>query len=972
MEKFIQGYSGCAKTSKMLEEAESLLKAKRCSFSEMAFVTFSKAEKEELTERKSALPLLKEVCVFDTGELCKSFLPKDFSGLHEAFVYRHIISNICKDLFSDDYSMKALLKTESFSKELYELFCLFRKNEIRYSDLSNILGSVSLSDTDFCRLKLVFEVYDRYCKFLENAGYYDYYGLIYAALPSAYKKYRYLFVDDAEEISPGLRKFFSKVSDDVVFVENISFSQKQGITATKCLEQKRNQDIFCRIEAMKQKFFEGSSASFDFGRSDSLRYLEFSGFEEETAYIAEDIKKHLSEGARFSDFAIVPLDLQKKQQLVEFLSASNLPLNVVAYCEKFRNFVSKIIRYLNICVISKKLCLDEFSKEAICRAKLKSAVDEQIFLEEFDLYFENILSDIFDDIYKKDRFVFLHTSSRSRSLLLSVYKNLDILGDDDKSAFLKEMNTIKVVYSKFLESDFVGISDVLQQEFVDDESRELLKKFRNKLYALSLLYEKMGRNLCGEVVLRFLESDSLNVSDNRNCVSILSFNEVRQREFKYIYIPSLGDESFPRYAHATYFVSHEGNKKVSDAIRERFPDFSELIASDKFIFYEDLKNLYYALAKAKDGVVLSYHTGEAKKSSAPSIFFDFFKNNDHENFSVAGGGLLKKIENSPIETREKQISKAVFSDDDVLKLNASSISAFLSCERKFFYKNVLNLKEKSSFQASYGTVVHAILEVFNKTCLEDYTKERLIFLAEVLFNAKFDNEIALKTGYNQLVVSLVSSTDDLSLAEMKKKFLSALESMEQGGFFEEAPESACCEKSFEFDLPGVDGVVINGKIDVVLSKNGEYSLADYKTGEPKRPLSYYLSDYGVNFESDSSRNKGVFNENNVKNYQYQIPLYYLALQNAESLKEFKNKVKTLGLKYIRPSIRGEKKGYFEDIISADVIEEKKDKIIENISKTVIDKLRGITSFSKTADKRSCNSCAYAFLCGEEESSDVEQ
>lgn len=972
MEKFIQGYSGCAKTSKMLEEAEVILKEKLCSISEMAFVTFSRAQKEELFDRKSVIPSLRDVCVFDIGDFCGTFLPEGFRSRNDSFIYIHIISNICEDVFSDDYSMKALLKTESFAKELYELFCLFRKNEIRYGDLSRILDSVSLSDIDFGRLKLVFEVYGRYCKFFENTGYNDYYGLIYAALRSAYKKYRYLFVDDAEEISPILRKFFSSVSEDVVFVENISFSEKQDITTTKCLEPRRNQDIFCRIEAMKQKFLEGSSVSFDFGKSDSLRYLEFLGFEEEAAYIAEDIKKHLSEGADFSDFAIISLDLQKKQQLVEFLSASNLPLNVVAYCEKFRNFRMKMYRYLNICVAAKKLCLSEISKEEFLASKLQSVVDEQIFLEEFDLYFENILSDIFDDIYKKDRFVFLHASSKNKSLLLSVYKNLDILGDDDKSAFLKEMNTIKVVYSKFLESDFVGISDVLQQEFVDDESRELLKKFRNKLYALSVLYEKMGRNLSGEAVLRFLDSDSWSFSDNKNCVSILSFNEVRQREFKYIYIPSLEDESFPRYSHAAYFVSHEGNKNFSDALRERFPAFSELVASDKLIFYEDLKNLYYALAKARNGVVLSYHSCDSKRSFSPSIFFDFFKNNDPENFSVAWVDLLKQIENSSVETREKQTSKVVFSDDDVLKLNASSIASFLSCERKFFYKNVLNLKEKSSFQASYGTVVHAILEVFNNTCLENYTKERLLFLANILFNAKFDNEIALGAGYSQLAVSLVMSTDDLSLSEMKKKFLSAVDTMEKGGFFEEVPDSVCCEKSFEFDLPEVKNVVINGKIDAVLTKDGECFLVDYKTGEPKRPLSYYLSDYGVNFESDSSRNKGVFSENNVRNYQYQIPLYYLALQNAESLKEFKNKVKTLGLKYIRPSIRGEKRGYFEDIISSDVIEEKKDKIIENISKTVVDKIRGTSSFPKTADKRCCSSCAYAFLCGEGEETDAEQ
>ena len=78
MEKFIQGYSGCAKTSKMLEEAEVILKEKLCSFSEMAFVTFSRAQKEELFDRKSVIPSLRDVCVFDIGDFCGTFFARRF------------------------------------------------------------------------------------------------------------------------------------------------------------------------------------------------------------------------------------------------------------------------------------------------------------------------------------------------------------------------------------------------------------------------------------------------------------------------------------------------------------------------------------------------------------------------------------------------------------------------------------------------------------------------------------------------------------------------------------------------------------------------------------------------------------------------------------------------------------------------------------------------------------------------------
>ncbi|MDD3014484.1 MAG: hypothetical protein PHC34_12340, partial [Candidatus Gastranaerophilales bacterium] len=75
------------------------------------------------------------------------------------------------------------------------------------------------------------------------------------------------------------------------------------------------------------------------------------------------------------------------------------------------------------------------------------------------------------------------------------------------------------------------------------------------------------------------------------------------------------------------------------------------------------------------------------------------------------------------------------------------------------------------------------------------------------------------------------------------------------------------------------------------------------------------------------------------------------------------KVEALGLKYIRPTSKDD--GYKEDLIASSEIEEKKEKLVQNLKKTVIDKIRAESSFKKTDKSWKCSSCSFSFLCDEE-------
>ena len=94
--------------------------------------------------------------------------------------------------------------------------------------------------------------------------------------------------------------------------------------------------------------------------------------------------------------------------------------------------------------------------------------------------------------------------------------------------------------------------------------------------------------------------------------------------------------------------------------------------------------------------------------------------------------------------------KSSLKDDEEIKLSPSSIGNYQCCPQKFYFANLLNLKTSGTFAANYGTIVHAVFEVFNKTGLSDYTKEHIINLADILFNSKVDPNRAIDCGFEQL------------------------------------------------------------------------------------------------------------------------------------------------------------------------------------------------------------------------------
>ena len=240
-------------------------------------------------------------------------------------------------------------------------------------------------------------------------------------------------------------------------------------------------------------------------------------------------------------------------------------------------------------------------------------------------------------------------------------------------------------------------------------------------------------------------------------------------------------------------------------------------------------------------------------------------------------------------------------------------------------------------------------------------------LTEILFNTKNNEEKTLSTGFKQTDADLIKATDELSLQEMKENFKNAIEDFEMCGYFDDVPNKSICEKSFSFTISQLPNVIFEGRIDAILTDTQNNNIViDYKTGKNKlNSLDYTISEYGVNFKTKAGKDPS--NTESLQNtYDYQIPIYYLACQNSKELLQYKDNIKQLGLLYIRP--KSKHNGCKDDFINAEKIELYKDKIIQNIKETIIEKITNETEF-KAQKGFNCENCTYKFLCDEVENDD---
>ncbi len=316
------------------------------------------------------------------------------------------------------------------------------------------------------------------------------------------------------------------------------------------------------------------------------------------------------------------------------------------------------------------------------------------------------------------------------------------------------------------------------------------------------------------------------------------------------------------------------------------------------------KHYYYQLFKNSKEITLSYIESETSKASNMLLELNLHIEPIKDAYTLFAPSPLK-------DYQEEEIKAAIPKD---FSFSASSLNAFLTCKRRFYYHYMKRFKEspKDENNSAVGSLLHELLkEAYEKDKNPYALEERLIWLLETRENItpkeRLDTLIALK------------KIQAFYLKE-KERFKAKIKILD-------------LEKSFETTI---QGVAFKGRIDRIdKTADNEIILLDYK----------FKSDLKLDNMSKTQREGLSPIEIAQISTDYQMAIYAFALKN-------------LGYK-------GPIKAFFYDLRKGELLEEDELTLqakMDHLEFSLIPKLKQEIDFEKTLEVKDCEYCSFKDMC----------
>ncbi|WQX95878.1 ATP-dependent deoxyribonuclease AddB [Helicobacter pylori] len=316
------------------------------------------------------------------------------------------------------------------------------------------------------------------------------------------------------------------------------------------------------------------------------------------------------------------------------------------------------------------------------------------------------------------------------------------------------------------------------------------------------------------------------------------------------------------------------------------------------------KHYYYQLFKNSKEITLSYIESETSKASNMLLELNLNLAPIKDAYTLFAPSPLK-------DYQEEEIKAAIPKD---FSFSASSLNAFLTCKRRFYYHYMKRFKEspKDENNSAVGSLLHELLkEAYEKDKNPYVLEERLIWLLETRENItpkeRLDTLVALKKI-------------QAFYTKEKERFNTKIKILD-------------LEKSFETII---QGVVFKGRIDRIdKTADNEIILLDYK----------FKSDLKLDNMSKTQRGGLSPIEIAQISTDYQMAIYVFALKN---------------LGYKEPI-----KAFFYDLKKGELLEE--DELIlqakmDHLEFSLIPKLKQEIDFEKTLEVKDCEYCSFKDMC----------
>ncbi|WRC36339.1 ATP-dependent deoxyribonuclease AddB [Helicobacter pylori] len=316
------------------------------------------------------------------------------------------------------------------------------------------------------------------------------------------------------------------------------------------------------------------------------------------------------------------------------------------------------------------------------------------------------------------------------------------------------------------------------------------------------------------------------------------------------------------------------------------------------------KHYYYQLFKNSKEITLSYIESETSKVSSMLLELDLHTEPIKDAYTLFAPTPLK-------DYQEEEIKAAIPKN---FSFSTSSLNAFLTCKRRFYYHYIKRFKEtpKDESNSAVGSLLHELLkEAYEKDKAPHSLEERLIWLLETRENItpkeRLDTLVALKK-----IQAFYKKERERFNAKIKILDL---------------------EKSFETII---QGVVFKGRIDRIdKTADNEIILLDYK----------FKNDLKLDNMSEKQRKSLSPIEISQISTDYQMAIYAYALKN---------------LGYKEPI-----KAFFYDLRKGELLEE--DELVlqakmDHLEFSLIPKLKQEIDFEKTLEIKDCEYCSFKDMC----------
>ncbi|GAA7102429.1 ATP-dependent deoxyribonuclease AddB [Helicobacter pylori] len=316
------------------------------------------------------------------------------------------------------------------------------------------------------------------------------------------------------------------------------------------------------------------------------------------------------------------------------------------------------------------------------------------------------------------------------------------------------------------------------------------------------------------------------------------------------------------------------------------------------------KHYYYQLFKNSKEITLSYIESETSKASNMLLELNLHIEPIKDAYTLFAPSPLK-------DYQEEEIKAAIPKD---FSFSASSLNAFLTCKRRFYYHHMKRFKEspKDESNSAVGSLLHELLkEAYEKDKNPYVLEERLIWLLGTRENITPKERLDTLVAFKKIQAFYTKE---------KERFNTKITILD-------------LEKSFETII---QGVIFKGRIDRIdKTADNEIILLDYK----------FKNDLKLDNMSEKQRKSLRPIEIAQISTDYQMAIYAFALKN---------------LGYKEPI-----KAFFYDLRKGELLEE--DELVlqakmDHLEFSLIPKLKQEIDFEKTLEVKDCEYCSFKDMC----------